>query len=599
MTDREHETPRWNRVRLQWTCIIVAGAVAAALGFTGFWRYFREQGVSGTAWDGVYQTALLFMFQFEGELGSKPWPLEVARFLAPAVTSYTVVLALLRVLGRRWQLARLTGHVVVCGLGNKGVYLAKKALRAGERVVIIEADEDNDWLDVCRSLGAVVLNGDAADEDMLRQARAAFASQVIAVCEKDTANIQIAALAGALARPAGLPPLRCLVHIGSLKWCASVRSMGLLGGAETGCAPQSFNFFENSARALLSEHPLDYEWIGPDDPRQAHLILIDANDMAMALLIQTVRVAHFSNEKRPRITVIDPDPDKERNLFYAQFPFADQVADIEFRPGTAQEPSVRRDLVDWAADGKSLMTVAVCMQEETVAMETALTLPAELRKRGVPIFVRLAEESGIAGILEGARQKIGVRAFGSIEDGCRIRDDLDREARALHEVYLAKAKRDGRTVGQDPGLRPWDDLDTGFKDSNRQAADHIPIKLRAVGCVAVPASEAPDGATFEFTDEEVEILSRMEHARWCAERFLAGWSLGPADKPNLVSPYLVSYDQLEDKIKEYDRAPVRSIPKLLWDHAGVGVKRAPSFCSRVELKDKQESAPPANGTKTE
>ena len=574
--DSDRNTTLWSALRLQWTCVIAAGALAAGLGFWGFWRYFQANGSHGSILDAVYCTCMLFTFYFAGDNGPKPWALEVARFLAPAVTSYTVVLTLLRMMGQRWQLGRLTGHMVVCGLGYKGVYLAKRYLRNGGRVVIIEATEDNDWIEVCRSLGAVVLNGNAADEDMLRQAHVASASQLIAVCEKDTTNIQIAMLASALTRhgrsPA-LPPLHCLVHVVSLKWCVALRNMGVLDGAEAGCTTVSFNFFENSARALLIQHPLDREPIKPDDPRHVHLVLIDANNMAEALMVQAIRVAHFANNVRPRITLIDEHADREKNLFYAQFPFADQTADIEFRNGVAQDPAVRKDLIAWAADGKSLMTVAVCANDEMAAMETAVTLPAELRQQATPIFVRLAEASGITGVLEHAQQKLGVRAFGSIHDGCRIREDLDRQAKALHEVYTAEAKRAGRTAEQDAAMRPWKKLNTGFKDANRQAADHIPVKLRAVGCVAVPAKDAPDGATFAFTPEEVEILARMEHARWCAERFMAGWKLGAEDKPNQVSPSLVPYDQLDDAIKEYDRVAVRSIPKILWDHAGMGVKK--------------------------
>ncbi len=576
MAQHTSDAVRWSAARLQWLCIGIAGAVAAGLGLWGFCVYFLAHGSAGSVLDAIYLTALLFMFQFSGELGPKPWPLEVARFLAPAVMSYTVVFAVLRVMGRKWQLRHLTGHTVVCGLGYKGVHLAKSHLRDGKRVVIIEADEGNDWIESCRSLGAVVLSGDAADVDMLRQARVASASQLVVVCEKDATNIQIAMQASALAcreRPPDLAPLRCLVHIVSLKWCASMRSLGVLDGQGAGCSIVSFNFFENSARALLAEHPLDRERIGPGDPRQVHVVLIDANDMTEALMIQTVRVAHFANLARPRITVIGPHAGREKDLFYAQFPYADRAADIEFRVGTAQDPAVRRDLAAWATDGQRLMTVAVCMQEETAAIETALTLPAELRQRSVPVFVRLAEESGIAGVLECAREKLGVRAFGSIQDGCRIGGDADRMAKALHEVYLAEAQRAGRTAGQDAAMRSWEELDAGLKDSNRQEADHIPVKLRAVDCVAVSAQDAPDGARFAFTDGEVEILARMEHARWCAERSLAGWTLGPSDKPRQVSPYLVPYDQLEDKIKEYDRAAVRSIPKLLWEHAGMGVMR--------------------------
>ena len=576
MSNDEPDSVPLNSVHVQCIVIGIVGALAAALGFIGYHQYFKAQGSSGNTADAVYQTFLLFMFQFEGELGPKPLPLEIARFAAPVVTSFTVVLAFMRIIGRRLQLWCLKGHVVLCGLGYKGVFLAKKRLRAGKRVVIIEADDGNDWIEVCRSLGAVVLNGDAADEDMLRQARVTLAGELIAVCEKDTTNIQIADLARNLAagsRPPALAPLRCLVHIVSLKWCASMRSLGALDVTHAGCTSVSFNFFENCARVFLKEQPLDGEWIGPDEPRRIHLVLVEANDMADALMIQAMRVGHFANGERLRITVIDENAEREKNLFYAQFPAADEVADIAFVDGLAQDPAVRADLAAWAADPGFRLVVAVCLREETAAMETALTLPVELHRSSVPVFVRLGEENGIAGVQECARQKVGIRAFGSIQDGCEMPDELDRLPRALHNVYLAKAKQDGRTPGQDLAMRDWDDLNSVFKDSNRQQADHIPVKLRAVKCVALPAAEVPGGEAFAFTDDEVECLARMEHARWCAERFLAGWSRGPSDKARLISPSLVPYDQLEEKIKDYDREAVRNIPKVLWQFAGQGLTR--------------------------
>jgi hypothetical protein len=59
------------------------------------------------------------------------------------------------------------------------------------------------------------------------------------------------------------------------------------------------------------------------------------------------------------------------------------------------------------------------------------------------------------------------------------------------------------------------------------------------------------------------MLARMEHARWNAERFLAGWSLGAKDVKLKRSPYLVPYDQLPDEVKAWDRDAVKNIPDLL------------------------------------
>ena len=84
MSDRDQDAPRWTAARLQWLAIVVAGTLAGVLGFVGFWQYPPSQAQPSGLFDAIYRTVLLFMFQFEGELGPKPWALEVARFLAPA-----------------------------------------------------------------------------------------------------------------------------------------------------------------------------------------------------------------------------------------------------------------------------------------------------------------------------------------------------------------------------------------------------------------------------------------------------------------------------------------------------------------------------------
>jgi hypothetical protein len=63
---------------------------------------------------------------------------------------------------------------------------------------------------------------------------------------------------------------------------------------------------------------------------------------------------------------------------------------------------------------------------------------------------------------------------------------------------------------------------------------------------------------------QIESLAEREHARWNVERLIAGWVYGPtADKDKKISPYLVPWDELPDQIREYDREPVRAIPRML------------------------------------
>jgi hypothetical protein len=74
----------------------------------------------------------------------------------------------------------------------------------------------------------------------------------------------------------------------------------------------------------------------------------------------------------------------------------------------------------------------------------------------------------------------------------------------------------------------WRMSDEWSKESNRQAADHVYVKLRSVG-------KRPDEVIAQgFTEGQVAKLARMEHKRWCAERLLNGWRPLPPTDENLT-----------------------------------------------------------------
>lgn len=147
---------------------------------------------------------------------------------------------------------------------------------------------------------------------------------------------------------------------------------------------------------------------------------------------------------------------------------------------------------------------------------------------------------------EGMREKIGQR---------------------IHEDY--RAARKAGELFDDPSMADWEKLKDDLKESNLQQADHIVEKLREIGCTIEDAGKGA-GEPFPMSDEEVKTLARIEHGRWNTERLLAGWSWGPTkDDPRKQSPYLVAWEDLDEKIKKLDLEAVRNIPKLL---AEVGLK---------------------------
>jgi Trk K+ transport system NAD-binding subunit len=97
-------------------------------------------------------------------------------------------------LGGALELRRIPdgGHHVVCGLGTVGFRVIEELAGYGERVVAIERDPQNRFVTTARRLGVAVIIGDAAVNEVLRQAHAGTAHAVIAATNNDLVNLAVA-----------------------------------------------------------------------------------------------------------------------------------------------------------------------------------------------------------------------------------------------------------------------------------------------------------------------------------------------------------------------------------------------------------------------
>ena len=555
--------------RLEWPILWALVVVAFVLGMVGF-STTGESGYSVT--DRVYRTLQLFVLggNFEGRLG---WELEVARFLAPGVMAYTASQALLVLFREQLRLLRLRftrGHVIVCGLGRLGLKVTAAFLHRGERVVVIEDEGMDEWIGMAEEMGATVLLGDATTELMLRQARMEFARLIVVVCGSDGVNVETAMRAYTLKVEAGHvgPPLECHVHIVEEDLCALFREHRVFKDTGDRFRVLLFDIYESSARLLFREYPLDRERIGPEDGRTVHLIVVGFGQMGESVLLQAARTGHFANGRRLRVTVIDQDPAVRQRRLMRRYSQLEKVCDVEFRAMEADSAEAFAAVREIASQQDALVSVAVCFDDDARGLSIALALLPGVRPFGVPILLRMATDGGLTALLDAgiADSRFGglLRPFpliGLAADGeALIHREMDAGAMAAH-AHFVENRRNGAHDPADPSLLPWDHLDEDLKDSNRQQADHIAVKLRAFGFTVVKGS----GPAPEFTAEEVECLAKMEHARWNAGRFLSGWRFAPGKK-NVelkTSPRLLPWADLPEDIRAYDREVVRNIPRIV------------------------------------
>jgi len=84
-----------------------------------------------------------------------------------------------------------TGHVIVCGLGRLGTFIAEGLLQQGETVVIVEQNADVPAVEHCRALGADVYVGDARLPRVLQDVGVTRAKALYSVINNDIANLEI------------------------------------------------------------------------------------------------------------------------------------------------------------------------------------------------------------------------------------------------------------------------------------------------------------------------------------------------------------------------------------------------------------------------
>ena len=141
----------------------------------------------------------------------------------------------------------------------------------------------------------------------------------------------------------------------------------------------------------------------------------------------------------------------------------------------------------------------------------------------------------------------------------QVINNIEELAKKTHDYYNELRKKQGKKIE----FKTFDDLPEDMKYSNFRQARSIPNKLSLIGCEIVASTDKRDDVE-KFEKYEVEYLAEVEHEEWVKERENTGWTYAEEkDVDKKESPYMVPWNKLTEEIKEYDRDPVRNIPKIL------------------------------------
>ena len=310
-----------------------------------------------------------------------------------------------------------------------------------------------------------------------------------------------------------------------------------------------------AARALLAARPL-HAGCDPLYGQVPHLLIAGTAPPALALLVQAMRLGHYGPDQAVFTLAADP-PDAWRDAVLGTYPQAPQCCRLRFT-----------GLAGLDLDGAPPVTgVWVLMDPPEAGLDLAQTLAARLlTHQGVapPIYLEVGASHASGNLADWDGQ---TQPFSWLASACDPRalldGDNDRLALVVHDHYRDSIEAQGRDPSTEPAGRAWEGLGLSYRDASRQQADHLWAKLATTDGRAVPLDQA-QGQTFAFAPLEVERLAEVEHRRWAADRYLAGWTYAPVrDNARRHHPQLIPYKDLSEPMKDLDRFVVRLVPTLL------------------------------------
>lgn len=228
-------------------------------------------------------------------------------YFVSSVTAFIIEGQLGHVFGRKKmerELARLEGHMIVCGSGPTAIY-AVTELAAVQRPVVLVAGSASEAQNLIAGPSVPVVAGDPTDDDVLRAAGIERAGGVVACSESDNQNVVITLTARQLN-----PTVRIVARLQDVDQEAKIRKVGAdavvspqhIGGlrlASELIRPTVVTFLDKMLRDRERNLRIDEIAIPPGAPAVGRqMIELELEDLPGVLLL-AVREADGSWEYNP------------------------------------------------------------------------------------------------------------------------------------------------------------------------------------------------------------------------------------------------------------------------------------------------------------
>jgi hypothetical protein len=533
--------------------------------------------------DILYSTLTLYILGAGADPGSNNWPasVQVARLLAPLGLGWAAVRAVMSLLSEQisdYRMGKLKGHVIVMGTGDVAERLISEFSDDHDVIHICPAGAENP--ESCEGDDILTVRGDTAIAETLEAAQLRYSERVFLASSIESRNRSAAfAIADYLKQGRSFESkIFCHMKLGGT--ASSVRaSREILPLNSERLSMRLFNPMRMAARIIIRDHCPHLKRLPNEGKPPLHVLVVGFAELCQEVVKQLVRVCHYTDCQKIRITVVDGNNHQAWKRFCKETPGLFAVAESTYEdqdpcaipierwdglqgvdrgafdaayiaiPDPDESYAIASDARDGLGSGEDPLQVVVCSVGEMNQGSLDSSRGAHDAETNV-VFFDLTKSSW-------------TREYICDEKG-------DDEAKEIHKAYLMERKEQRRKQSNDkewkakPADVAWEKLAEYFRDGNRDQADHNLVKKTILEQKGITKEQAVDFKTEH--PELFELMSKTEHRRWMASTVIAGFRYGKdrdddfkRTHPNLQKPELSfneNYAQLGEDIKEYDRVMI-------------------------------------------
>lgn len=302
---------------------------------------------------------------------------------------------------------------------------------------------------------------------------------------------------------------------------------------------------------------LDHKPITVQSDKHVHLVIFGMSEIGEMAAITSAQIAHFPNyvfdhSKRTRITLVDakavakskafikryqhlfdnsyyrvvkPDEPDAVKLFHKPMYEGkrEEFVDVEweFVESSVTDALFCDKLNRWVNDERQQLTIVMAYDDINRNVSESLLLPETVAKHQVPVYAYTHHALTFD-------HSPHIRPFGMLDHGYDVTLPLVKMAMNVNHVYdRCYADNIEAWSGQ---LRYAVEIDSGARDASWSRlknikryscicnAMSIPVKLRSIGL-----NEGEWDKFYDIPQQDIEILSQVEHNRWCVEELILGW----------------------------------------------------------------------------